>query len=73
LGDEINVMVTDVDPSGKISLSRRAVLTGEMPPPKEPRMGGPRPGGPRPGGGGGFRGGPGGGPGDGRGPRPPRR
>jgi polyribonucleotide nucleotidyltransferase len=50
LGDEINVMVTDVDPSGKISLSRRAVLTGEMPPAKEPRMGGPRPGGPRPGG-----------------------
>ncbi|NJN17334.1 MAG: polyribonucleotide nucleotidyltransferase [Oscillochloris sp.] len=30
LGDEINVMVIDVDPSsGKISLSRRAVLTGE--------------------------------------------
>ncbi|MCC6625887.1 MAG: polyribonucleotide nucleotidyltransferase [Chloroflexi bacterium] len=67
LGDEINVMVTDVDPSGKISLSRRAVLTGEMPPPKEPRMGGgrpggfggPRPGGPggRPPGGGGFGGG----------------
>jgi polyribonucleotide nucleotidyltransferase len=53
LGDEINVMVTDVDPAGKISLSRRAVLTGEMPPAKEPRMGGPRPGGPRPGGGGG--------------------
>jgi polyribonucleotide nucleotidyltransferase len=49
LGDEINVMVTDVDPQGKISLSRRAVLTGEMPPPKEPRFGGP-PRGPRPGG-----------------------
>ncbi len=30
LGDEINVMVIDVDRmSGKISLSRRAVLTGE--------------------------------------------
>jgi polyribonucleotide nucleotidyltransferase len=31
LGDEINVMVTDVDRDGKVSLSRRAVLTGEMP------------------------------------------
>jgi polyribonucleotide nucleotidyltransferase len=32
LGDEINVMVIDVDRvSGKISLSRRAVLTGESP------------------------------------------
>jgi polyribonucleotide nucleotidyltransferase len=31
LGDEVNVMVTDVDRDGKISLSRRAVLTGEMP------------------------------------------
>jgi polyribonucleotide nucleotidyltransferase len=32
LGDEINVMVTEVDKSnGKISLSRRAVLTGELP------------------------------------------
>jgi polyribonucleotide nucleotidyltransferase len=51
LNDEINVMVTDVDPAGKITLSRRAVLTGEMPPPKEPRPGGPpRFGGPRPGG-----------------------
>lgn len=56
LGDEINVMVTDIDPQGKISLSRKAVLTGEMPPPKAPRMDrGPRPGGfdrgPRPNGG----------------------
>lgn len=32
MGDEINVMVIDVDQgSGKISLSRRAVLTGESP------------------------------------------
>ncbi|MGC8874399.1 MAG: polyribonucleotide nucleotidyltransferase [Chloroflexia bacterium] len=31
VGDEINVMVTDIDPDGKISLSRRAVLTGEAP------------------------------------------
>ncbi|NJP04147.1 MAG: polyribonucleotide nucleotidyltransferase [Chloroflexaceae bacterium] len=32
IGDEINVMVMDIDDSGKISLSRRAVLTGETPP-----------------------------------------
>ncbi len=31
LGDEINVMVTEIDPEGKVSLSRRAVLTGEVP------------------------------------------
>ena len=31
LGDEITVMVTDVAPNGKVSLSRRAALTGEMP------------------------------------------
>jgi len=31
LGDEITVMVTDIDRNGKISLSRRAVLTGETP------------------------------------------
>ena len=31
LGDEVNVMVTDVDREGKVSLSRRAVLTGEVP------------------------------------------
>jgi polyribonucleotide nucleotidyltransferase len=68
LNDEINVMVTDVDPAGKITLSRRAVLTGEMPPAKEPRPGGPpRFGGPRPGG-------PprSGGPGNGGPPRGPR-
>jgi polyribonucleotide nucleotidyltransferase len=41
MGDEINVMVTEVDPQGKISLSRKAVLTGEMPPPKAPRGDGP--------------------------------
>ncbi len=40
LGDEINVMVTDIDPQGKVSLSRKAVLTGEMPPPKAPRPAG---------------------------------
>jgi len=31
VGDEINVMITQIDPDGKISLSRRAVLTGEKP------------------------------------------
>jgi polyribonucleotide nucleotidyltransferase len=31
IGDEINVMVTDVDKNGKITLSRRAILTGKMP------------------------------------------
>lgn len=78
-GDELTVMVTDVDPvSGKVSLSRRAVLTGEMPErPTGPRGGGPR-GLPRPDG---DRGGPRGprpggfGPpafGGDRGPRPPR-
>lgn len=56
LGDEITVMVTDVAPNGKVSLSRRAALTGEMPEPKQDRRG--------PGGGGGDRGP--------RGPRGPR-
>ncbi len=40
LGDEIKVMVIDVAPNGKISLSRRAAITGELPPPKAER--GPR-------------------------------
>jgi polyribonucleotide nucleotidyltransferase len=61
LGDEINVMVIDVDRQGKISLSRKAVLTGEIPAPRDrDRDRGDRPGGgfdrdrgPRPGGGGG--------------------
>jgi polyribonucleotide nucleotidyltransferase len=67
IGDEITVMVIDVAPNGKVSLSRRAAITGEVP---EQRDRGPRPGGPRPGGpgGGGF-----GGPRrDDRGPRPDR-
>ncbi len=57
VGDEINVMVVGVDRMGKISLSRRAVLTGQMPTPEEleAARGGPRPGGP-----GGDRGGRGG-------------
>jgi polyribonucleotide nucleotidyltransferase len=40
VGDEITVMVTDVAPNGKVSLSRRAALTGELPEPKAER--GPR-------------------------------
>ena len=59
VGDEINVMVIDVAPNGKVSLSRRAALTGVIPEerPKPPRRefdrGGP--GGQRRGGGGGHR------------------
>lgn len=37
MGDEITVMVIDVAPNGKVSLSRRAALTGELPEPKAPR------------------------------------
>jgi polyribonucleotide nucleotidyltransferase len=56
LGDEINVMVIGVDQgTGKVSLSRRAVLTGESPEDRRAAGGAPRSGG------GGGRGGPGGG------------
>ena len=76
VGDEITVMVIEVDPQGRINLSRRAALSGEMPTAEEleadrgPRgggRGGPRSfGGDRGSFGGGFnRGGPGG---DRRGP-----
>jgi polyribonucleotide nucleotidyltransferase len=50
MGDEITVMVIEVDPQGRINLSRRAALSGEMPSAEEleaergPRGGG-RPGG----------------------------
>ena len=50
MGDEITVMVIEVDPQGRINLSRRAALSGEMPTQEEldaergPRGGG-RPGG----------------------------
>jgi polyribonucleotide nucleotidyltransferase len=67
LGDEITVMVTDVAPNGKVSLSRRAALTGVMPEPKAERPRGDRgPRRPRPDGerGDRFR--------DDRGPRRPR-
>ncbi len=75
VGDEVEVMVIDVAPNGKISLSRRAAITGELPenrPERGPRPGGGGPGGDRGprrdggGGGGGFRGG---GPGGDREPR----
>jgi polyribonucleotide nucleotidyltransferase len=56
LGDEVMVMVTDVDPQGKIRLSRRAVLEGLTPEQAreadKPRSGG---GGDRPRSGGGDR------------------
>jgi polyribonucleotide nucleotidyltransferase len=42
LGDEITVMVTEVAPNGKVSLSRRAALTGELPEPKPQGERGPR-------------------------------
>jgi polyribonucleotide nucleotidyltransferase len=63
VGDEITVMVIEVDPQGRINLSRKAALSGEMPSqeeleaeraqrgPARPRMGGG--GGGRYGGGGG--------------------
>ena len=56
MGDEITVMVTDIDPQGKVRLSRQAVLEGwtaEEAREKDQR----KPGGGRPGGGGGRNGG----------------
>ncbi|HUG35052.1 MAG TPA: polyribonucleotide nucleotidyltransferase [Anaerolineales bacterium] len=73
MGEEITVMVTDIDPQGKIRLSRQAVLEGwtaeearEKDGPR--RSGGGRPGGDR-GGRGGDRGGPSSGSGRGGGDR----
>ena len=37
VGDQITVMVTEVAPNGKVSLSRRAALTGQLPEPKPER------------------------------------
>jgi len=80
IGDEIMVMVTDVDPTGRVRLSRQAALEGwTLEEAREKDKGGRsgggdrgRPGGGdrggRPSGGGGYRGGSGGGGGD-RGPR----
>ncbi len=54
MGDEITVMITDIDPMGKIRLSRQAVLEGwsaeEAREKDKPRSGGGRPGGNRSGG-----------------------
>ena len=73
LGDEVTVMVQEIDHMGRINLSRRA-LFGDATPrqSREPSLRGPRPSGPRPGGPGfgpprggpgrGRPGGPGGGP-----------
>ncbi|MEI2617416.1 MAG: polyribonucleotide nucleotidyltransferase [Thermomicrobiales bacterium] len=47
VGDRIDVVITDVRSDGKLDASRRAVITGEMPPPRAPRPSGPRPSGPR--------------------------
>ena len=59
VGDEITVMVIDIDPAGKIRLSRQAVLEGWTADEAMERDRKGRPGG-RPGGGGGDRGGNGG-------------
>ncbi|MBI5842607.1 MAG: polyribonucleotide nucleotidyltransferase [Chloroflexi bacterium] len=72
LGDELTVMVTDIDPQGKIRLSRQAVLEGwtaEEAREKDQRKSGPRPGGGGRGGDRGGRGGDRGGRGDNRGGR----
>jgi len=61
MGDEVTVMVTDIDGQGKIRLSRQAVLEGwtaeEARAKDSPRKSGGRPGGNRGGGRGGNRGG----------------
>jgi polyribonucleotide nucleotidyltransferase len=62
VGDEITVMVIEVDPQGRINLSRRAALSGEMPSASEmesdrgPGRGPNRGGMGRPGGGGSYGG-----------------
>ena len=58
IGDELMVMVTDIDPAGKVRLSRQAVLEDWTPEEARERDRGGRGGGPRGGGGrGGDRGG----------------
>jgi polyribonucleotide nucleotidyltransferase len=37
VGDVLDVVITDVRADGKIDASRRAAITGEMPPPRPPR------------------------------------
>lgn len=62
VGDEVMVMVTEIDSLGRINLSRRAVLEGESGPPRPVAAAAPASGGRppqrRPGGGGGYREGP---------------
>jgi polyribonucleotide nucleotidyltransferase len=73
IGDEVMVMVTEVDPQGRINLSRRAVIEGQSPEEVTARVREARSG--PPGGRGGFggsRGGDRGGRGGFGGPRPPR-
>src|SRR5262249_46774126 len=53
IGDELMVMVTDIDPAGKVRLSRQAVLEDWTPEQARQRDRGGRSGGGRPGGGGG--------------------
>jgi polyribonucleotide nucleotidyltransferase len=60
MGDEITVMVTGIDPAGKVRLSRQAVLEGwtlEEAQERDAKKSGPRPGGDRGGRPGGDRGG----------------
>ncbi|MFI5273234.1 MAG: polyribonucleotide nucleotidyltransferase, partial [Ktedonobacterales bacterium] len=59
VGDEITVMVIEVDPQGRINLSRKSALSGEMPSAEEmeAERAGRGPGGPRRGFGGGYGGG----------------
>jgi polyribonucleotide nucleotidyltransferase len=45
IGQEVNVVVTAIRPDGKINLSRKALLTGEMPKPGAAPAGGGRSGG----------------------------
>jgi polyribonucleotide nucleotidyltransferase len=53
IGDEIMVMVIEIDQMGRVNLSRRAVLEGTTPAPRQPSGDRERgPGGPRRGGGG---------------------
>jgi polyribonucleotide nucleotidyltransferase len=53
IGQEVNVVITAIRPDGKINLSRKALLTGQMPEPGAAAAGGSRPssGGGRPHGG----------------------
>ena len=57
MGDEITVMVTNIDPQGKIRLSRQAVLEGWTAEEAREKDSGGGGRGPRSGGGGGHRGG----------------